>query len=282
MNRRTKEELIPFEKSKRVIHIEERGKESGKPITCLLAIFFAILGVLFILYCLSILIFGGFGSPFFLVWGVMGIAALLLSTILASRRIMNKIPRWLKAAFVVLLCGGMLLFCSIEGMICSQFGAVPAPGADYCIILGAQWKSNGPSVVLQKRLDKAIVYLEDNPETKVIVSGGRGSNEIMTEAAGMQTYLIAAGIEASRIIMEDASTNTYENLIYSAALLDEQKNRVVIVTNNFHTFRALCIAKKQGYEYVEGLSADSVMRFLPNNMLREFVGVVKDFVFGNL
>ncbi len=277
------EELIPLEKSKRVIHVGERGRDYGKTKAYpAIAAFFAVTGVLSIIYCLAILIFGGFGSLFFAVWGVLGVACLILAVILSNRKILNKIPKWFKIMFWSLSGAGVLLFCVVEGMICSQFAATPAPGADYCIVLGAQWKSTGPSAVLRKRLEAAIEYLNENPETRVIVSGGQGNNEIISEAAGMQDYLVNAGIDVSKIIMEDASTNTYENLIYSAEFLDEEKDSVVIVTNNFHTFRALSIAKKQGYVNAEGLSADSVTGFLPNNMLREFVGIVKDFIFGNL
>ena len=83
----------------------------------------------------------------------------------------------------------MLLLLILEGMIFGQFGAKAEAGADYVIILGAQWKTTGPSYVLQKRLDKAIEYLNANPETKVIVSGGQGYNEPVSEAEGMKGYL---------------------------------------------------------------------------------------------
>ena len=116
----------------------------------------------------------------------------------------------------------------------------------------------------------------------MIVSGGQGNNEDMTEAAGMRNYLLDAGIANSRILVEDASTNTYENLIFSSKHVDKEQDRVVIVTSNFHVFRALKIAEKQGYENPEGLAASSVIGMLPNNMLREFVGVLKDYIMGNL
>lgn len=97
----------------------------------------------------------------------------------------------------------------------------------------------------------------------------------------MKQYLMAAGIAGERILMEDRSGNTSQNLKFSAGLIDTENSRVVIVTNNFHMFRALGIAKKQGYS-AEGLSAGSVVWMLPNNMLREFLGVLKDFAVGNL
>ena len=155
-------------------------------------------------------------------------------------------------------------------------------GADYVIILGAQWKTTGPSYVLQKRLDKAIEYLNANPETKVIVSGGQGYNEPVSEAEGMKGYLADAGIDPERILAEDASTNTTQNLIYSGELLNKSEDSVVVVTNNFHMFRALAIAKKQGYLHVEGLSAGTFPLTVPNNLLREAFGIVKDFMANNL
>lgn len=162
------------------------------------------------------------------------------------------------------------------------FGATPSPGADYCIILGAQWKESGPSYVLQKRLDAALDYLNRNEGTMVIVSGGQGGNEPISEAEGMKEYLMNAGIAEERIITEDTSTTTNENLINSSEFLDKENDRVVLVTNNFHVFRACSIARKQGYKHLEGLAAGSYPAMLPNNLLREFLGVIKDSFVGNL
>ena len=136
--------------------------------------------------------------------------------------------------------------------------------------------------MLRRRLDKAIDYLEQNPDTSVIVSGGQGGNESIPEAVGMREYLIEAGIGEERIFVEDQSSSTYQNLVFSAEFLDRENDRVVVVTNNFHIFRALSIAKKQGYLNVEGLSASTPLGSEPNNLLREFIGVVKDFFVGNL
>lgn len=277
-----KTELVPFEKSRRVIYLEKRGRELEiHPIRQIGTGCLTLLGVLCILYCLAVAVVG-FGTYFFLVWGVLGILCLALAGMLRMERLMEAIPKWLKGVCAIGITLGLVLFCVVEGFILSEFNAQPSSGADYCIILGAQWKDNGPSEVLRRRLDEAIIYLNNNPETKVIVSGGQGGNERITEAAGMQEYLINAGIATERIFLEDKSTNTYENLVFSGEFLDETKDKVVIVTNNFHVFRALGIAKKQGYTNAEGLAASSVTGLIPNNLLREFLGVIKDFVVGNL
>lgn len=246
-----------------------------------MAAIFGIIGLLCIIYCIGVAI-TGFGTYFFLIWGAMGLCSLILALILRSGRIMNAIPIWIKGIFCVLFCMGLFLFGVVEAKILSQYNAQASPGADYCVILGAQWKSTGPSAVLRRRLDKAVDYLEENPDTKVIVTGGQGGNEIKPEAVGMREYLLEAGIEDERIFVEDRSTSTYENLVFSKEYLDPQKDHVVIVTNNFHVFRAVSIAKKQGYGNAEGLAAGTPLGSGPNNLLREFMGVVKDFFVGNL
>ena len=243
---------------------------------------FGVLGVLCLLYCLAILLFMGYGTRFFLIWGAMAACFGFLSFLFTREKWLERLPKWFKRSVIVCCAAGLLLFVVVEGLILSRFGETPKPGADYVVVLGAQWKTNGPSYVLQKRLDAASVYLMANPDTKVIVSGGQGSNEPISEAAGMRDYLVAAGVEEERILMEDQSTNTYENLVFSSRLFDKTTERIVLVTNNFHVYRAVKIAEKQGYAQVEGLAADSYPAMIPNNLLREFFGVVKDFFVGNL
>lgn len=279
-NRRKRDELIPFEKSERVIYLDRRGlKRKHMPVG---SVILMIIGAACLLYCIGIALFMGYGTRFFLVWGAAGAVFAGLGALTANQAFMEWIPGWARAAAIAAGALGLLLFLVVEGCILSGFGAQPPAGADYCIVLGAQWKSHGPSDVLRRRLDGAVRYLKDNPETLCIVSGGQGSNEPMSEAQGMYDYLTAAGIEAERITMEDQSTNTYYNLYYSAGLLDKKENTAVIVTNNFHVFRAVGIAKKMGYEKVYGLAASSYPGMVPNNLLREFFGVVKDFFIGNL
>ena len=279
MKKDVNNKLIPQERSRRVIYLNKRGKDAARRPAAAWALYG--LGAGAICYCIGIAV-NGFGTYFFLIWGGIGAACLGLGALVGNRKLMAAIPKPVKVAVGALVCAGAVTFCAVEGMILSEYGASAAPGADYCIVLGAQWKPSGPSAVLRKRLDKAVEYLKANPDTKVIVSGGTGANEPMAEAEGMYGYLVQAGIEEERILVEDKSRSTYENLVYSGGLLDKENDRVVIVTNNFHVFRALGIARKQNYGKVEGLAADSVLGMGPNNLLREFLGVLKDFAVGNL
>ena len=275
-----KDRLIPREKSKKVIYLDPRGRGVGQKHYGARMLY--VLAVLCLLYCVGIGLFVNFGSYFFLIWGVIGVFCAAWAWVLTHRNVHDRIPGWLRVAFRSLVVAGMVLLLIIEGMIFTQFHATAQAGADYVIVLGAQWKTSGPSYVLQKRLEKAIAYLNDNPDTRVIVSGGQGYNEPISEAEGMKGYLEAAGIDPERILVEDASTNTTQNLIFSGELLNKSEDSVVIVTNNFHMFRALAIAGKQGYVHAEGLSAGTFPITLPNNLLREAFGVVKDFMANHL
>ena len=277
---RKKEHLIPLEKSKKVIYLEKRGrKRRGMSV---FAVIFGVLGLLCLLYCLIMGLFVNYGTRFFLVWGALGVFFGGIAFVLARRNLLERLPMWLKLGAVFIFAVGILVFALVEGMILSRFSSDGQNGADYLIVLGAQWREDGPSYLLKKRLDQALEYLEENPQTRVIVSGGQGSNEPVSEAEGMYGYLVEAGIRPERILLETESKSTRENLAFSGELLDKAGDRVVIVTNNFHVFRAVKIAEKLGYEQAEGLAAGSYPLSPPNNMLREFFGVLKDFAVGNL
>jgi len=165
----------------------------------------------------------------------------------------------------------------------SADGADDVGGDLYCIIvLGAQVREDGPSVVLQDRLDTAAEYLLAHPETHCIVSGGQGFNEPEPEAHVMARYLEQQGIDAARIAIEDESLNTLQNIQNSKAFVDEETERVGIVTNNFHVYRGVALAHKHGFAHAVGISAPSNPLYLPNNLLRESFGITKDFVTGNM
>ncbi|MBR1854301.1 MAG: YdcF family protein [Lachnospiraceae bacterium] len=280
--RNTKDNLIPFQnkKRRRAIQADRRGKAFRT--RRLAAIVVGILAAASVAYCVCIRLFMGYGTYFFLIWGLIGLVLGGFAFLLWRRDVTERIPRALRRVFWCCLAVGFLLFAVIEGRIIGQFGAQAQEGADYCIVLGAWWRGDRPSYILKQRLDTAVAYLQRNPDTQVIVSGGQGANESMPEADGMALYLEAEGIAPERIIRENKSGNTDENLAFSAAYLDRAKDRTVIVTNNFHVYRAVKIAEKQGYVQIEGLAAPSYVAMVPNNLLREFFGVLKDTLAGNM
>lgn len=193
----------------------------------------------------------------------------------------DRTPLMLRRIFCVLVVLGVVLFVIVEGCIISHYRDKGEENLDYIIVLGAQMKAGGPSAVLKFRLDAAYEYLLNNEDTVCIVSGGQGRNEPCSEAEGMYAYLTEKGISPERIIKEDQSTDTSENIAYSAELIGRKDISVGIVTNNFHVFRGIRLAKAAGFEHVCGIAARSNVYFQLNNMVREFFGILKDFVFGN-
>lgn len=223
----------------------------------------------------------GSGTGFYKVWLALAVLFVLFA-VAASFGLWGRCPGVLRKLIVTFVAICLIALVSVEACVASQFGADGSKNLDYLIVLGAQIYDNGPSTVLKYRLDRTIEYLEENPETVCIVSGGQGYNEPYTEAEGMAMYLEAHGIDGSRIIQEPKATNTVENIRNSIKLMDSPDARVGIVTNNFHVFRGVHIAKKQGLVNAEGIAADTTKAYLPNNMFREFFGITKDLLKGNM
>ena len=241
-----------------------------------------LVGIAFLIYFLCVAFFVGHGTNFYFIWLILAVVVMTFAILLKRGFFISHIPLWIRRTFVILLCMGVMIFGIVEGFIISGFSMKGQPGADYVIVLGAQMKADGPSKALQYRLDEAIRYLNENPSSKVIVSGGQGSDEHISEAQGMYEYLVEKGIEKDRIIKEDKSVNTTQNLAFSAEYLDRERDSVAVVTNNFHVFRAVKIAEKAGYQNVCGIAAKGEPFLQINNMMREFFGVMKDFLFGNM
>ncbi len=238
------------------------------------------LAVLFALYGLLVRSIGS-GTGFFIVWLTMSFLALLFAAA-AHFHLWSMLPGWVKVILLVFVVIAAGIFCFVEAQIINEFKEKPEKDLDYLVVLGAQIHESGPSVVLRYRLDTAREYLEENDETLCIVTGGQGYNEPYPEAIGMKNYLISHGVDEKRILLETESENTKQNLENSKKLFDPAKDRVGLVTNNFHVYRACALARKAGIRNLCGIPAGSTPLYLPNNMLREFLGVVKDFACGNL
>ena len=131
---------------------------------------------------------------------------------------------------------------------------------------------------MKRRLDKGADYLKQNPQTRVIVSGGQGKGEDVTEASAMAQYLAAHGIEKERIFLEEQSRNTYENLKYSASFTDSMDDRIGIVSNNFHIYRSLMLGRQIGYTRLYGIAAGCNPVLFLNYMVREFFAVMRMYL----
>ena len=152
-----------------------------------------------------------------------------------------------KKIAAILCTAALLLLLASESLVLKEgFTAEPAP-CEAIIILGTRVYGKEPGPMLQLRLEKALALYRQGYAPYLLASGGQGADEDISEAAAMRNYLVARGVPASAILLEDASTNTYENLRNSAALLHSKGlSQVIVVTNRSHVFRSLYLARLQG------------------------------------
>lgn len=219
-----------------------------------------------------------------------------------------QIPTAILTAVGILAAVFLAVFVFVEARIVTQMLEKPQPDLDYVIVLGAQVKGKQPSLALRRRLEAARKYLEENPRTLAVLSGGQGDGEDITEARCMYEYLTENGIEEGRLLLEEASTTTEENLSFSAEIiaahaaeaeeksaapaLDEAENkwdpalgkaqRTGILSNNFHVYRASLLAKKMGYEHISTIAAPSDWRLQAHYLVREFFALIKEKITGNI
>ena len=203
-----------------------------------------------------------------------------------------SVPVWMSVILGVVLAVGILSFSVTEGKIIHGMTSEPEEELDYLIVLGAQVKKTVPSKALGLRLQKACEYLKEHSQTKAVLSGGQGSGEEIAEAECMYRYLTEHGIPEERLLKEECSTTTRENLMYSARVLADSRQEVTtetvlgskigLVSNNFHIYRALLLAEKFGYRKVYGVPAASDWKLQIRYMVREYFAVLKAKIRGDI
>lgn len=156
-----------------------------------------------------------------------------------------KGKRWMKSkwvkALIALIFVGVLVFGALLGAVLygSYDHVVGEP--KIMVILGCQVKPWGPSILLQDRINKAADYLQDHPDVIVVASGGQGPDEHISEAQAIYEGLVEQGIDANRILQEDQSYNTIQNLRNSMELLEksgyDMEDDMIVVSNGFHLTR---------------------------------------------
>ena len=142
---------------------------------------------------------------------------------------------------------------------------------DYIIVLGAGIKGKQVTPLLAGRIDKGIELLKYNPNAKLILSGGMGPGEDIPEGVAMAAYAKDKGVSDERIIVEDKSKNTYENLLFSSKLIDKENPKLALVTTSYHVFRALVFAKKLNIPCI-GYGSKTKWYFTLNALIREYIG----------
>jgi len=172
----------------------------------------------------------------------------------------------------MLVVGAIL---SVVMVKAGRFNRPPEGETATVVVLGCLVREDGPSLMLRYRLDAALQYLLDHPDTSVVVSGGQGEREPTSEAQAMADYLIANGIEQERIYKEDRSTNTRQNIAMSAEVIRQAglPEPLVIVTDSYHQLRGRIYAKLQGFTEVYGVSGRCPWGLFPSYSVREMLAV---------
>ena len=214
----------------------------------------------------------------------LGSAALWLSGAFLRRWARDsRMGRLFWRAFLMGTALVLALLMGIEAAVVFQ-GETDNSGVpvDAVIILGAGVNGETPSAALQSRIDAAAEYLQYHPGVPVVLSGGQGPGESITEAEAMRRSL--PGVENGRLLLEDRSTNPAENFAFSKELLEErgldtETAVIAVVTNDFHCFRAHMIAQKQGLRTIDVPAELPWWWLTANYYLREAFAVVKTALF---
>ena len=257
---------------------------------------FTAAAVLCLVYYGVIVLYAGFGTSFAVLWLLIGgFFGATAAGIHFYQKYPERMPLWLPVSFVTLCASGLMIILVTQILIFGRIPATAEPSLDYVIVLGAKVKPDGSiSKTLKLRLDKALEYAEENPETMLVLSGAKGDAEPCSEAEAMEAYLLGQGAAADHLLKEEQSFSTVENLAYSRVMIEKREMllnrkpvparqpRIGIITSNFHLCRAGMIAKKQNYGTVYGIASEADKVLLPHFSLRDGIALLKDRLMGNL
>ena len=231
-----------------------------------------------IFYTITLLFYAGPFLSWIWIWPLIGAFAFLRFMMLKwaidkDKRL--RIPKFIKVIYYVVFAFSLTVFSVVEFNIFRAMNADPEKDLDYVILLGAGVNGTTPSIPLAKRIEEGHIYMSDNPDTILIASGGQGMFESISEAECIKNELVRLGTDESRIILEDRSTSTIENLRFSREIINNDNCKVGIITNSFHEYRAGLIAKEAGYKETYSVPAVTLFPVGIHYMLREFFGVVR-------
>ena len=220
---------------------------------------------------------------------ITGIVVALLFTLYMI--FMPMVNEWLNALWqmgnmkwVLSGCGALVVGIAIlaiveTGCIISANMKAPAENAT-AVVLGCRVYGERASLSLVERLEAARAYLEENPEASCVVSGGQGPGENISEAECMYRWLVAKGIDASRIYKEDKSTSTEENIGFSKKVIEENglNEKIAIVTSEYHSYRATMIAEKCELSCGTASGQTAIWLF-PTYYVRELYAILAEWIF---
>lgn len=190
-----------------------------------------------------------------------------------------------RGIFLSLFFAFIAYFLTVSGFMLS--GALTSPPKENCdiLILGSGIDGDQPDIMLKRRLDEAIEYLNENPDARAVCCGGKSPWKAYSEAEVMRMYLTKHGIDESRIYLDEESTSTRENIVYARELIDGlseegEPRALAVCTSNFHVYRAKEFARREGLGQVYGLPSSTPVHILPAFWIREFFGISRMWLLG--
>lgn len=210
--------------------------------------------------------------------GVATLVLLLISVYFYMTSVKTMVAELIFYYIIALFVYLLWLFTS-TAMYAVVYNATPILyQPDYIIVLGSGLIGDRVPPLLESRLDEAVQQFKKyGEEALFITSGGQGNDELVSEAAAMKKYIIEKyGILPNKIIAEDKSTTTYENMLFSKKIIDGKFKQAkgIFVTNNFHVLRASLYASKVGLK-ATGIASQTAFYYTPNAFVREFVALLE-------
>ena len=194
------------------------------------------------------------------------------------------LAKWITSLFTAVLIIGLLVVGITEAVIIKASFGNPQEAVDYVVVLGAKVNPDGPSVSLWDRICAAYEYAEAHPDTTLILTGGQGTDEPITEAECMFRELFWMGIAPERLWSEHFATSTWENLQYSLDLIEEKTGqrptKIGVLSSEYHLFRASLFAKACDVEFVGIPAKTSRWGQRINHFMREVAGVWHYMILG--
>lgn len=180
---------------------------------------------------------------------------------------------------VSVIISAVIIVAGIETVFMISAAVRPPEPQATVVVLGCRVYGERPSRMMVARLKAAKKYLDKNPESACILSGGQGADEDISEAECMYRYLVANGVSPDRLYKEDKSTSTRENLAFSKEIIEREglNNNIAIATNEFHEYRAQEIAKALGLES-GAVSGATEIWVLPTYYIRELYGILYEWI----
>jgi Uncharacterized conserved protein len=268
--------------------------------------------VLCLIYFIVILFYSGMGTAYAFIWFLFAMGLGITAwCVWRYQHYPRKMPLRLPVSLVTLCGAGLVIMLILQILIISKVPQVAESGLEYVIVLGTPVRGEMPGRTLKLRLEKAAEYAIQNPETIMVLSGGRTGADAKAEAEVMRQYLLEKGVPDEQMVLEVRSTSTVENIAYSRILIDmmrkekdkenpsdkralpaylpsmmghkpDNSRQVGILTSNFHLYRAMQIARKQGMQEISGIASPSDRILFVHFCFRDGLAILKERLAGNL